>query len=442
MLAEDRTCSRCENLIVAADDHDLCVVHRACSRRKPCNACRDYSTAQWDTIEAIKSASSRVSLRGKQIDKNVSTNSNLGPTPPTVREGGTVREGLTDMVVGSVDTRSRDSIADDSVNTLGNARVEATPSVSRDTLGDTPPCHAASLGRTPRQAVDEEHSALTTGVMPDELPQGVTPVERRVFNRNPLGDTTVASQVAYSHPHEGKAGTRPPSVLGVEPRGEIPVEFTPYDAARPTSTAPAPEVFYRPRTGTVATYSAMAGTGPRSVAPMVPGSYRSVHREMDAAGPPATHGFSHAGEAHVQHHPATGTEPRALPPAEFGPPHGVRHMTEPVAPPSAMGAEPRALPPAEFSSHHEARRMTEPVAPPTAQRYSLTGAARGQAPVTSSYPYTGRPGYKSLVIAPATVRQARLAMLDTHSHTRCKAIPVTGRLERRYLWYLLVPLGT
>ena len=60
---------KCGNVLPDGDKHSSCVIHRRCSRGKPCKLDKGESSDFWDGIEAIRWASSRRSERDLSLER-------------------------------------------------------------------------------------------------------------------------------------------------------------------------------------------------------------------------------------------------------------------------------------------------------------------------------------------------------------------------------------
>ena len=49
-------CTHCSTIMPATDRHDACVVHRKCSRAKPCEFDKFETAEYWDDVEAMVKA--------------------------------------------------------------------------------------------------------------------------------------------------------------------------------------------------------------------------------------------------------------------------------------------------------------------------------------------------------------------------------------------------
>ena len=74
-------CSVCGVLLIESDKHSKCLLHRKCSRVKPCKLDAGMPPAYWDEVELTLKANARKSKRSSAP----STVSKKPESPPPVR---------------------------------------------------------------------------------------------------------------------------------------------------------------------------------------------------------------------------------------------------------------------------------------------------------------------------------------------------------------------
>ena len=101
-----KACKSCGNVLAEGDKHSTCVIHRRCSRAKPCKYDKNELVDYWEGIEAIRTACSRRSERDRGLERVSMKNNNSSDNSARVASDEVTTLDKVDQSLGESDSQS------------------------------------------------------------------------------------------------------------------------------------------------------------------------------------------------------------------------------------------------------------------------------------------------------------------------------------------------